>query len=168
VSCVDQPAPETGVSETEVAVRSYELDSFSHANHAVFLNYLEYARFEALRTGGLTREAMAGRNWNVYVVRVEVDYLGEARMDDRLVVRTCVEAYRRTSMVLRQEIVRPGAAGGRGTTASEDTIVRARVHVVWIGADGRPMRVPAEVKTALGPGVARTDPSASAQKPTGL
>ena len=138
------PGPKTRSSETEVVVRSYELDSFSHVNHAVFLNYLEYARFEALRTGGLSREVMAARGWSVYVVRIEVDYVKEARMDDRLLVRTQLAGYRRTSMVLKQEIVRPGD--------EEELLIRAEVHAVWVGTDGRPMRVPAEVKAALGPG----------------
>lgn len=142
---MSSPAPKTRVSETEVVVRSYELDSFSHVNHAVFLNYLEYARFEALRTGGLTREYMAAKGWGVYVVRIEIDYLKEARMDDRLVVRTQLAGYRRTSMVLDQEIVRPGE--------QEDTLIRAKVHAVWVGPDRRPMRVPAEVSAALGPGM---------------
>src|SRR5210317_1367898 len=104
---MNAPTPKTRVSETEVVVRSYELDSFSHVNHAVFLNYLEYARFEALRAGGLSREVMAERGWGVYVVRIEVDYVKEARMDDRLLVRTRLAGYRRTSMVLQQEVVRP-------------------------------------------------------------
>jgi acyl-CoA thioester hydrolase len=142
-----KPSPKTRTAETEIVVRSYELDSFSHVNHAVFLNYLEYARFEALRSGGLSREAMAERGWGVYVVRVEIDYLKEARMDDRLVVRTQLAGYRRTSMTLQQEVVR---AGDRD---SEDLLVRASVHAVWVGPDRRPMRVPAEVKAALGPGM---------------
>jgi len=143
---MSSPTPKTRRSETEIVVRSYELDSFSHVNHAVFLNYLEYGRFEALRTGGLGRETMAENGWGVYVVRVEVDYLKEARMDDRLVVRTQLGGYRRTSMTLDQEIVRPGEEG-------EERLIRAKVHAVWVDTDGRPMRVPAEVKAALGPGM---------------
>lgn len=138
-----KPSPKTRRSETEITVRSYELDSFSHVNHAVFLNYLEYGRFEALRIGGLSRETMAKNGWGVYVVRVEVDYLKEARMDDRLIVRTQLAGYRRTSMLLAQDIVRHGE--------EETPLIRAKVHAVWVDAGGRPMRVPGEVKSALGP-----------------
>jgi YbgC/YbaW family acyl-CoA thioester hydrolase len=148
------PSPKTRQAETEIVVRSYELDSFSHVNHAVFLNYLEYARFEALRTGGLTREFMAERGWGVYVVRIEVDYLKEARMDDRLLVRTRLGGYRRTSMLLIQEVVRPGD----DPEDEDETLIQAKVHAVWVDANRRPMRVPAEVKAALGPG----QPSAAA------
>lgn len=140
-----KPTPKTRVSETEVTVRSYELDSFGHVNHAVYLNYLETGRFEALRTGGLSREEMARQGWGVYVVRLEIDYVKEARMDERLLVRTQLAGFRRSSMVLAQEVVRPVEDG-------EDTVVRARVHAVWVGENGRPIRIPGPVKAALGPG----------------
>jgi YbgC/YbaW family acyl-CoA thioester hydrolase len=125
-----------------VDVRSYELDSFGHANHAVFLNYLEAARFEALAGAGFPYDEIRGRGWGIYVVRIEVDYLKEARLGDRLLVRTWAEEYRRTSMVLAQQIVR----------ASDETVevARARVTAVWVDQDGRPMRVPPDVRLALG------------------
>jgi YbgC/YbaW family acyl-CoA thioester hydrolase len=138
-----EPPADTPVTETEIVVRGYELDSFGHVNHAVFLNYFEHGRFDALRRGGLSRAEMERRRWGVYVVRVEIDYLAEARQDDRLVVRTRAEGFKRTSMVLAQEMVRP--SGER-----EEVLARARVHAVWVGADRRPMRVPAEVRAALG------------------
>lgn len=125
--------------------RSYDLDSFGHVNHAVFLNYLEAGRFEALRAGGLSRATIAARGWGVYVVRVEIDYLKEALMDEVLVVRTRLAGFRRTSMILGQEIVRRDGE-------EEDLLVRARVHTVWVGENGRPIRIPAEAKAALGPG----------------
>jgi len=160
---MSESSPQARVAECDLVVRSYELDSFGHANHAVFLNYLEYGRFEALRTGGLTRAAMADNGWSVYVVRIEIDYVKEARMDDRLIVRTRLEGYRRTSMTLGQEIVRPGVAASGG----EDVIVRAKVHAVWVDARRRPMRVPAEVKAALGSGLPGSGPSGLDQKPAG-
>ncbi|HSM59184.1 MAG TPA: thioesterase family protein [Longimicrobiales bacterium] len=135
--------PDVRVSETPVTVRSYELDSFGHVNHAVFLNYFELGRFEALREGGFPYQRIVERGWGVYVVRIEVDYLAEARLDDRLLVRTWLEGYRRSSTILGQEIV-PLDDAGR-------TLARARVTAVWVGADRRPMKVPDEVHAALGP-----------------
>jgi len=125
-----------------VTVRSYELDSFGHANHAVFLNYLEHGRFEALRQSGLPYGSIVERGWGVYVVRVEVDYLSEARLGDELLVRTWPVTYRRSSLILGQEIVR------RGDTTRR--VARANVTAVWVGPDRRPMRVPPEVREALG------------------
>jgi len=129
------------VGETRITVRSSELDSFGHVNHAVFLSYLEHARFEALEAAGLEWRVLEERAWGIFVVRIEIDYLAEARRGDQLLVRTCAEAFRRTSMVLAQEIVRlddPGAV-----------LTRARVTAVWVGADRRPMRVPRTVRDRL-------------------
>ena len=130
----------TPTFEAELVVRSSELDSFAHVNHAVFLSYLEHGRFEALEAVGFGWSALRQRGWGVYVVRVEIDYLAEAKLFDRLTIRTWAASFRRTSMVLGQEIVQ-GDAGTR--------VVEAAVTTVWIGVDGTPMRVPEEVRTAL-------------------
>jgi YbgC/YbaW family acyl-CoA thioester hydrolase len=130
------------VSTTLVEVRSYELDSFGHANHAVYLNWLEYARFVALARVGFPYERIIERGWGIYVVRIEVDYVREARLGERLLVRTWAEGYRRSSMLLAQQIV------VEADPALE--VARARVTAVWVGADHRPMRVPPEIRRALG------------------
>lgn len=141
-----QPPQDRPVSTSVVEVRSYELDSFGHANHAVFLNWLEYGRFEALRRVGFPYEDIVARGWGIYVVRIEVDYLREARLAERLLVRTWADGYRRTSMVLAQQIV----------VEADPTleVARARVTAVWVGADRRPLRVPEEVRRVLGGAVA--------------
>lgn len=132
------------VARTVVEVRSYELDSFGHANHAVFLNYLELARFEALRQVGFPYQDIIARGWGIYVVRVEVDYLKEACLGDRLEVRTWAEAYKRSSMVLAQQIVR--------AEQPDQEVTRGRITAVWVDRERKPMRVPADVREALGGG----------------
>ena len=129
------------VSETTVGVRTSELDSFGHVNHAVFLNYFEHARFEALQAAGFPWGTLKERGWAIYVVRIEVDYLAEARREDRLLIRTWADSFRRTSMVLAQEMVRDDDR--------DRAVARARVTAVWIGPDGKPMRVPDEVRAGL-------------------
>lgn len=130
------------IFETTVDVRSYELDSFGHVNHAVYLNYFEHARFQALAEGGFPYAELEAREWGVYVVRIEVDYLKEARMDQRLRVRTWVDGHKRSSLVLAQELV--------PDDDPSTTLARARVTAVWVGPDRRPLRLPHEVRSALG------------------
>lgn len=136
------PPDDWPVSTSLVEVRSYELDSFGHANHAVYLNWLEYGRFAALRRAGFPYEDIVARGWGVYVVRIEVDYLREARLGERLLVRTWADGYRRTSMLLAQQIA----------LEADPTVevARARVTTVWVGEDRRPLRVPEEIRRALG------------------
>ena len=138
---MSMPKESVPVSETLITVRSPELDSFGHVNHATFLNYLEHARYEALEAAGFPWSTLDEQGWQIFVVRIEVDYMREASRGDRLLVKTWSDGFRRTVMKLSQIIV------------SEDNpeilITRALVSVAWIGPDHRPMRVPVEVRTGL-------------------
>jgi len=129
-------------SESSFRVRSYELDSFGHLNHAVYLNYFEQARFDALTSGGFGVERLAEQGWGIHVVRVEVDYRREGMLGQEMRIRTHVAAARNSSMTLAQVAFDP---------ARPDAVfAEARVTVVWIGPDRTPMRIPAEVRQALG------------------
>ncbi len=134
------------VAEAVIEARTYELDSFGHVNHAVHLNYFEQARFEALAKCGFTYDVLAQRGWAIHVVRVEVDYLSEVLLGDRLRIRTWAGEFRRTSMVMLQEARRDSRKG-----ESESTLVaRAHIVAVWIGENRRPIRVPEEVRDGFG------------------
>jgi YbgC/YbaW family acyl-CoA thioester hydrolase len=141
------------VFHRDLTVRSYELDVFGHVNHAVYLNYLELARFDALEEGGFPPQMLEENGWAIHVVRVEVDYLKPTFQGQILRVQTQVERFRNTSMTIAQEIRRlvdgPNA----------DPALRSRVTIVWIGQDGRPVRIPAQARQSLGgdlPGEAET------------
>ena len=129
-------------TETIIAVRSGEIDSFGHVNHAVFLNYFEHARFEALEAAGFRWPLLRENDWQIYVVRIEVDYVAQAMRGDILRVRTWAEGFRRTTMTLGQEILRDDPSG-------TVVVARARVEAVWIGANRKPMRVPDAVRAGL-------------------
>lgn len=122
--------------------RSYELDTFGHVNHAVFLNYFEHGRFQAFRDLGYPPEQITDRGEGIHVVRVEVDYLKEVFLGQELEIRTGVGSARNSSMTLVQEAGAPGDP--------ETVFARARVVLVWVGPDRRPMRIPDEVRKLLG------------------
>lgn len=128
--------------------RSYEMDALGHLNHAVFLNYFEQARIDALDEAGFPAAEFGRGGWVVYVVRIEVEYHREVRLGDELEVRTSVEEIRNASMTIRQ------AAFQRDDPANP--AVEARVVAVWIGADGRPARIPDTARTAFGWGPPNT------------
>jgi len=141
------PGEAPPVAETVIAVRTPELDSFGHVNHAVFLNYMEHARFLALEEAGFVWSSLDENGWQIFVVRIEVDYLAEAKRGDELLIRTWADSFRRTTMVLAQEIVR--------AEDLETVVARARVTAVWIGPDGRPARAPGHVREGLESGAKR-------------
>lgn len=128
------------VVEWGTTVRSYELDSFGHVNHAVHLNWFEQARFETFEALGFPPAVLLGRGWGIHVVRVEVDYRREARLGERMRILTRVERVRNSSMSLVQ--VAYHDPGG-------ETVAEARVVLVWIGPDRSPMKIPEEIREAL-------------------
>lgn len=123
-----------------VAPRSYELDALGHVNHAVYLNWFEQARYDALAEAGITPDACFAQGWGVHVARIEVDYRRQTRLGMRLVVLTWTESVRNASMTLRQTL-RCEVDGGLHA--------EARVVAVWVGSNGRPMRIPDPVRAAF-------------------
>ncbi|MEX2530244.1 MAG: thioesterase family protein [Gemmatimonadota bacterium] len=132
-------------------VRSYELDGLGHLNHAVYLNYLEQARYDTLSAAGFTLHDLQSKGWAVHVVRIEADYRRECRYGDRLEVRTGIERFRSSSMILRQRIFRVEGSlpDSAVSPPSGEVALEARIVAVWIGPDGRPMRIPEEARSAL-------------------
>ena len=86
------------------------------------------------------------RGWAIHVVRVEVDYLSEVLLGDRLRIRTWAGDFRRTSMDMLQEARRDPREGESDSTP----VARARVVAVWMGENRRPIRVPPEVRDGFG------------------
>ena len=132
------------VFESRFVVRSYELDSFGHMNHAVFLNWFEQARFDAFEQSGFAIPEIQARGGGIYVVRLEIEYLKEARLGDELVVRTWAGEAGRTSMTFHQVASPAGAP--------DVTTAKAAVRGVFIGPDRRPTRIPREFLAAFGAG----------------
>lgn len=128
--------------ETTIETRSYEIDAFGHLNHAVYLNYFEVARIQLLEDAGYPVQELLERGWGVHVVRVEVDYRRELFRGQELEITTRVADARNSSMTLHQVAA---DAADPATVFAE-----ARVVAVWIGAEGRPVRIPDDVRAGLG------------------
>ncbi|MFQ5689742.1 MAG: acyl-CoA thioesterase [Gemmatimonadota bacterium] len=122
-------------------VRSYELDFLGHVNNAVYLNWLEQARLQALGELGYPLEALIERAWVTLVARIEIDYRREVRHGDDIRLRTEVERVGRTSLTLHHRFER--------IDDEVPLVAEARVVIVWIGQDGRPAPVPDEVRERL-------------------
>jgi acyl-CoA thioester hydrolase len=123
-----------------VRVRHYEMDALGHVNNAVYLHYVEEAAIEHARQLGFdeARWRELGGAW--VVRRHEIDYRVAAVAGDELDVTTRIVALDRVSGTRRTTIVRVADGG---------LVVQALTHWVWVGLDGRPRRLPAEVIAAL-------------------
>ncbi len=126
---------------TEIVVRSYELDSFGHANNATYLNYLEAARCDCMNQVGLSFNDFA--RWDAAPVAVEAHlrYRAPAFADDPLTVETRMAELRRASFRMGYEIHKPD-----GTH-----VLSAWMEFLFLNGMGRPVRVPELFATAFAP-----------------
>ena len=103
--------------------------------HANYLRYIERARSDFVHQFGQDQNAMreAGVVWAVR--RIEADYLSTAKFEDQLEVETTVHAVSGVRLVMDQ-IVRRG----------ETVLFSAQVTAVCMSSDGKPLRLPAEIR----------------------
>ncbi len=98
------------ISEMEIEVRSTELDALGHVNQAKWVEYLEWGRYDWTRASGMTEFFLGGGGVATVIANLNVDFRQEARLGDRLTVRTWLAAVGRSSIRFAQEI--RGASGG--------------------------------------------------------
>jgi YbgC/YbaW family acyl-CoA thioester hydrolase len=129
--------------ESQLRVRSYEIDSLGHVNHAVYLSYFEQARYDALAAAGYPHTELTKRGWSVHVVRIAVDYRKECHQGQLLRIVTRVDQLRNASVTITHELLRVGDG------PAAEPAVTASVVLVWVGRNRRPMRIPPEARRAL-------------------
>ena len=118
-----------------------DTDAAGIVYYANYLRFIERARSDLVRLAGIDQAALlAGDGLAFQVRRCEVDYLAPARLDDELCVETRLHRLAGARMEMEQNVLRDGAP-----------LVRARVTLACVGANGRPRRIPPDVVRVLAP-----------------
>jgi acyl-CoA thioester hydrolase len=136
--------PREGALQGEVhrfPIRIYyeDTDAAGIVYYANYLKFIERARTEMMRLYGVEHERARQSGGTAFIVRrCEIEYVAPARLDDELVVETRIKELGGASILLGQDVLRDAA-----------TLVRATVLVACIGAHGRPVRLPAELRSSL-------------------
>jgi acyl-CoA thioester hydrolase len=124
----------------DFSVRDYECDLAGMVNNAAYLNYLEHARHEFLKSRGVDFAGLAHRGIFLVVIRIEVDYLYPLRSGERFYVALRPERVSRLRYAFRQDIFR---------LPDERPVLKARVIGTAINGKGRPF-MPVELERLLG------------------
>jgi acyl-CoA thioester hydrolase len=123
---------------TTLTARGYELDSYSHINNAVYLNYFEHARWEFFRQLGLYDYLKENDNLPV-VTDVHIRYQREIRLFDELVIESfCL--HEKPYLLFQQKIknLTTGLNAARATT-----------KLIFINKNKIPQDVPAEILSEI-------------------
>ena len=100
--------------------------------YANYLKFLERARTEALVTLGFNNKKIKQDFGSLIIVKsCNIEYKIPARLEDDLSIRSFVKSITKTSFFMNQFITR-----------GEDQIVEAKIHLVFVNKDGKPMRIP--------------------------
>ncbi len=134
------------VNQERHTVRSYELDSYGHANNAAITQWFEHGRNCLLMDHGLDYGRIEPR-WGVRFVLVssKVDYRNSLRMGEKAVISTQVSKLGRTSTTFAQKVEAEAADGTRTLAAECESVI------VWTDpAMKAPQPVPEEFKQLYG------------------
>ncbi|MEU6557709.1 acyl-CoA thioesterase [Streptomyces sp. NPDC046915] len=97
-----------------VTVRGYETDVQGHLNHAVYLNYVEHARWTLLKAAGISQAELIGRGVGPVTLETTIRYRRELLAGDEVDVTCEFEWGDGKTFRIRQEIRKAD-----GTVAAE-------------------------------------------------
>ena len=101
--------------------------------YANYLKYLERARTEALFTLGFNNKKIKEDFGSLILVKsCNIEYKRPTHLEDELSIRSFVKSTTKTSFFMNQFISR-----------GEDLIAEAKVHLVFVNSESKPMRIPA-------------------------
>ena len=106
--------------------------------HANYLRYIERARSEWVRELGNDQNAMRDEGIVWVVRKIEAEYLSTAKFEDELTIETWIESLSGARLTMSQVVKR-----------GETDIFRATVTAVCMNAEGKPVRLPAEIRALM-------------------
>jgi|TARA_B110000037_G_C17063906_1_gene483013 acyl-CoA thioester hydrolase len=112
-----------------------DTDSGGVVYYANYLKFLERARTEALFSIGFSNKKINEKfNCLIIVKSCNIEYIKSAHLEDELTIRSFVKSVTKTSFFMNQEITR-----------KDDLIVEAKVHLVFVNKEGKPIKIPEDI-----------------------
>ena len=103
--------------------------------YANYLKFLERARTEALVTIGFNNKKIKEDYGALIIVKsCNIEYKKSSYLEDELKIRSFVKSVTKTSFFMSQFISR-----------DEELIVEAKVHLVFVDKNGKPIKVPEDI-----------------------
>ena len=118
-----------------------DTDSGGVVYYANYLKFLERARTEALFSIGFSnKKILKDFNSLIIVKSCNIEYKKSANLEDELTIRSFVKSITKTSFFMNQII-----------TKNEDMIVEAKIHLVFVNKQGKPVKIPEDIYSKFKP-----------------
>lgn len=108
--------------------------------YANYLKYFERGRTEFLRERGISLTECHDKGIIFVVTKAEMEYLSPGRYNDLLLLNTQLTDISKVTFTFRHTVKKEG---------SERELVRGTVSLASVNRDGRPVRLPEDIKQAL-------------------
>jgi acyl-CoA thioester hydrolase len=124
-------------------VRFRDCDAMGHTNNAVYMTYLEQARFAHWRSlWGFGNPQTPPDMPGVILARVEADYKRPTRYGDTIEIRLTVAEVGRSSFRYEYEIL---------NEQGETVLIAKTVQVMYDYAANKPVPIPDDIRALLAP-----------------
>ena len=125
----------------KIKVYYEDTDTGGVVYYANYLKYLERARTEALFSIGFSNKKIKDQFNSLIIVKsCNIEYINSAHLEDELTVRSFVKSITKTSFFMSQIITR-----------EKEIVVEAKVHLVFINKEGKPIKIPDEIYSKFKP-----------------
>ena len=116
----------------KVKVYYEDTDSGGVVYYANYLKFLERARTEALVSLGFSNKKIKDKFKALIIVKsCNIEYKKSAHWEDELNIRSFIKSITKTSFFMNQFI-----------SKGEELIVEAKVHLVFVNENGKPIKIP--------------------------
>ena len=89
---------------TEIKIRGYHLDFYSHVNNARYLEFLEEGRWEFF-SDFLNTDLHKKVDWQIVIVNININFRGSVKLGDTLVIETDLKKISKKSFTLIQKCI---------------------------------------------------------------
>tara|TARA_Y100000590_G_scaffold122485_1_gene140216 strand:+ start:2772 stop:3170 length:399 start_codon:yes stop_codon:yes gene_type:complete len=122
-----------------VKVYYEDTDAGGVVYYANYLKFLERARSEAIYSIGYSNSDLLSRHGILLIVKsCNIEYKKPAKFEDILYVTSEVTSFTKTSFLMKQNIFK-----------NNELISEADIHLVAVDKNGKPLRIPDELKQKL-------------------
>ena len=123
----------------EVKVYYEDTDLGGVVYYSNYLKFLERARTEMVSSFGLSNKILLEEYKTLIIVRsCNIEYLGPAKLEDRLQISSSIESINKASFVMIQNIKK-----------DDNLIVKAKLKLVTVNKEGKPIKIPSFLEKKL-------------------
>lgn len=135
------PPIESPTSDVEFRVRYAETDQMGRAYYGAYFAWFEVGRAEVMRELGLAYRELEAQGYLLAVAEAHAKYLAPASYDEVVVVRTRLARAGKSRVRFSSEVI---------SKESGRKLAEGSVTLACVGPDGRPRRLPAELRERIG------------------